>query len=126
MFKISINNKEEREYYVYNTNELNFVVNLTSIMIQVPNYYNIQIIKGTPNLVQYTNTEPVIMPNTAITYDNVLKTFNYSFGINISPEEYNALYEEYLNQMNQNPTEEYLSIKKIQEDVKYILTKKRH
>lgn len=113
MFQIKIN---ENEYYVFGENEFTICSELKNPIITCPNYYNFEIINGKYRIIRYTNIEPVIINKASIDTKNYYN-INVSFGIPLTNEEHQILYELYLTQIKENPTEEYLEEKNIRNDI---------
>lgn len=113
MFQIKIN---ENEYYVFGENEFTICSELKNPIITCPNYYNFEIINGKYPIIRYTNIEPVIINKASIDTKNYYN-INVSFGIPLTNEEHQILYEFYLTQIKENPTEEYLEEKNIRNDI---------
>lgn len=117
MFQIKINNDEkEKDYLVFGEKEFNIIFHPTTHCISCPNYYELNVIPGERPVIQCTNIEPIIIEDNPIT-NNGFNTINISFGEAITPEEYETLYELYLEQMKENPTPEYLKEQEIKEDI---------
>lgn len=117
MFKIKINNNEqEKDYAVFSEREFTIITKLTTFFITCPNYYELNIIPTETPVIQCTNIEPIIIEDNPIT-ENGFNKINISFGEAITPEEYETLYELYLEQMKENPTPEYLKEQEIKEDI---------
>ena len=117
MFKTKI---KENEYLVFKRQEINIIGEAKNNIIPCPDYYSLEIIPGQIQLIKYTNTAPVIINHDSIETD--LNTINFSFGVPITTEEYNMLYELYLNQMEKNPTPEYQKEVEIKQDVEFAKT----
>ena len=117
MFKIKINNNEqEKDYAVFSEREFTIITKPTTFFITCPNYYELNVIPGERPVIQCTNIEPIIIEDNPIT-ENGFNKINISFGEVITPEEYETLYELYLEQMKENPTPEYLKEQEIKEDI---------
>ena len=96
--------------------EFNFIFHPTTHCISCPNYYELNIIPSETPVIQYTNIEPIIIEDNPITDDD-FNTINFYFGEAITPEEYEILYELYLEQMKDNPNPDYLKEQEIKEDI---------
>lgn len=108
MFQIKINNDEkEKDYLVFGEKEFNFIFHPTTHCISCPNYYELNIIPS---------ETPIIIEDNPITDDD-FNTINFYFGEAITPEEYEILYELYLEQMKDNPNPDYLKSQEIKEDI---------
>lgn len=117
MFKIKINNNEqEKDYAVFSEREFTIITKPTTFFITCPNYYELNVIPGERPVIQCTNIEPIIIEDNPIT-ENGFNKINISFGEVITTEEYETLYELYLEQMKENPTPEYLKEQEIKEDI---------
>ena len=117
MFNIKINNGEkEKEYAVCDEREFTIIIKPTTIFTTCPSYYELNIIPATTPIITYTNIKPIIIEETPITKQNS-NTVNISFGEPITPEEYETLYELYLEQMKENPTPEYSKKMEIKDDI---------
>lgn len=123
MFKVKINNGEkENEYLVFKEKEFTVIGSSANVYISCPNYFSLEVIPGQTLTIKYTNIEPVIINSNSIEYDNLNQTTNFSFGLPLSLDEYKNLYELYLTQMEENPTQEYQAEQEIQNDVEYAKT----
>lgn len=117
MFQIKINNGEkENEYAVFKEREFTIITKPTTFFITCPSYYELNIIPAATPVITYTNIEPIIIDANPITEQSYDK-FNISFGEPITPDEYEALYELYLEQMKDNPNPDYLKGQEIKEDI---------
>lgn len=119
MFEVKIN---DNNYYVFGENEVSFVTRQNHVIIPTPNFYDLEIIPEKTTIIKFTNNEPVIIPSKMINYNNIFETYEGSFGTNLSLEEYETLYELYLNQMQENPTTEYTQLQEIKQDIKHAKT----
>lgn len=123
MFKVKINNGEkENEYLVFKEKEFTVIGSSANVYISCPNYFSLEVIPGQTLTIKYTNIEPVIINSNSIEYDSLNQTTNFSFGLPLSLDEYKNLYELYLTQMEENPTQEYQAEQEIQNDVEYAKT----
>ena len=116
MFEIKIN---ERDYYVFREKEFNIIGNLNTPFLSHPNYYDLNI---TETSLQYTNNKNVIIPADLLEFNKITNQISASFGLPITLEEYKTLYELYLDQMNENPTEEFIKLKEIKQDIEHAKT----
>lgn len=114
MFNVQIN---ENEYIVFGERELNFIGNTISNVVTCQNYYTLETIPGQNPAIKYTNIEPVIIDKNSIEYNNLNGQTTFSFGLPLSIEEYEALYELHLKQLEENPTLEYQNIQRMKQDV---------
>ena len=116
MLEIKIN---ERDYYVFREKEFNIIGNLNTPFLSHPNYYDLNI---TETSLQYTNNKNVIIPADLLKFNKITNQISASFGLPITLEEYETLYELYLDQMNENPTEEFITLKEIKQDIEHAKT----
>ena len=134
MFKVTIENdkKEETEYIVYGEREFNCIVSVEqTTILPIPNYYELKDIPSQYPTFKITNLVPIIvLPNQIIKTDNFFKStdLNLYAGYPLELEEYQALYETYLSQMQNNPIPEFQTHQKIKSDIKYtkVLTQIRN
>ena len=117
MFNIKINNGDkEKNYFVFGEKEFNIIFRPMEHCISCPNYYELHVIPSEIPVIQCTNIEPIIIEENPIT-EKGFNTVNISFGEAITPEEYETLYELYLEQMKENPTPEYSKKTEIKDDI---------
>ena len=113
MFQVKIN---ENKYYVFGENELTIIGNPKTNLLTCPCYYDLEILNGNSTIIKYTNNEPVIINSNEIT-DNSQFILEFSFGLPLTLEEHETLYELYLKQNKENQTEEYQKENAIKNDI---------
>lgn len=117
MFNIKIDNGDkEKSYTVFKEREFTIIGTCTNNIITCPSYYELNIIPSATPVITYTNIEPIIIDENPIT-EKGFNTVNISFGEAITPEEYETLYELYLEQMKENPTPEYSKKTEIKDEI---------
>ena len=125
MFNVQIN---DNEYTVYGEQELNIIGTPYQTMIECPSYYDLEIISGKKPIIRFINNTPVITYKQE-NQDNIFKSdTNADFGLSISIEEYEILYELHLKQLEENPTPEYQNSQKIRQEIetaKQLIKKER-
>ena len=124
MFEVKIN---KNKYYVFGEKEFTIYSEPKSPIIPCPNYYSLKILNGKYPITKFTNIEPVIINELNIELNNPFN-INISFGMPLTTEEYEILYELYLKQSEENQTEEYLQEKNIKNDIetaKILIKKER-
>lgn len=125
MFNLKI---KDTNYIVYKECEFNSITPVDTIhFFSIPNYYDLSFITtGNRLSARLTNNKPMIIEsNDVITYDEKHKPI-LNCGMAISHEDYKILYEQYLDDMKDNPDELYLLNEKRKNDVEYVKTLRKH
>lgn len=116
MFEVKIDNENEStDYLVFKEGEVTICGNAKPFNT-CPDYYDVDVISADNPMLSFRNNTPVIMRKDAYE-DKGVFGITFSWGLPLSLEEHEALYDLYLKQMEEEPTEDYLYLEKIKEDV---------